>query len=105
MIESEEEFSHDGSESDFVRFAVAAQALIEVAQDQVVTSGYQCGHVQAAAQGTTSTKDDSFAAQSAAVAVKGSQPSQRCSFSAIELFLARAFAQAAAQQCACPRLQ
>jgi len=77
VIESEEEFSHDGSESDFVRFAVAAQRLIEVAQNQVVTSGHQCGHVQAATQGTTSTKDGSFAAQSAAVAVKGSQPSER----------------------------
>ena len=76
MIESEEEFSHDGSESDFVRFAVAAQRLIEVAQNQVVTSGHQCGHVQAATQGTTSTKDGSFAAQSAAVAVKG-KPAQR----------------------------
>ncbi len=75
MIESEEEFSHDGSESDFVRFAVAAQTLIEVAQDQVVTSRHQCGHVQAATQGTTSTKDSSLAAQSAAIALKGSQPS------------------------------
>ena len=43
MIESEEELSHDGSESDFVRFAVAAQTLIEVAQDQVVPSSHQCG--------------------------------------------------------------
>ena len=61
MIESEEELSHDGSESDFVRFAVAAQTLIEVAQDQVVPSSHQCGHVQAATQGATSTKDGAFA--------------------------------------------
>jgi len=77
VIESEEELSHDGSESDFVRFAVAAQTLIEVAQDQVVPSSHQCGHVQAATQGATSTKDGAFAAQGATVAVKGSDLSSK----------------------------
>jgi len=77
VIESEEKFSHHGSESDFVRFAVAAQTLIEVAQDQVVPSSHQCGHVQAATQGETSTKDGAFAAQGATVAVKGSDLSSK----------------------------
>jgi hypothetical protein len=84
VIESDEELSHDGCKSGFVRFAVAAQTLIEVAQDPVVLSSQQCGHIQAATQGATYTKDGAFAARGATVAVKGSQPSERCSLRAIE---------------------
>jgi hypothetical protein len=38
-VEVDDEFSHEGSESDFACFALLAQALVEVAQDGTVTAG------------------------------------------------------------------
>jgi len=62
VVEGEEEFSHHGSQGQFVWFAFGAQTLIKVGEDWVVTGGDQCGHVEAAAQSASSTEDGALAA-------------------------------------------
>jgi hypothetical protein len=44
-VEVDDEFSHEGGESDFAWFALLAQALVEVAQGGIVTAGNQSGPV------------------------------------------------------------
>src|SRR5437879_5263387 len=75
-VEGEEEFSHGGGEGEFGRFACDSQTLVKSGQDRVVAGGHQCRHVEAIAQGAPPAKDVARAAQSAGVAIKGSQASQ-----------------------------
>jgi hypothetical protein len=49
MVDQDNEFSHDGGERDFGRFACRAQALVELAQGPIGTGGRQRGHVESAA--------------------------------------------------------
>ena len=84
-VESEEEFSHDGGQSEFVWFAFGAQALIKTRQDRVVASGAERSHVEPAAQGASSTEDGALAADRTTVVIKRCQASQSGRFAAIEL--------------------
>jgi len=61
VVEGEEEFSHDGGQSEFVRFSLGAQTLIKVGKDLVMTSGGQPRHVEATAESAPSTEDGAFA--------------------------------------------
>jgi hypothetical protein len=71
VIESEEEFSHDGGESDFARFTFGAEALVKACEDGIVARGAERSHVETAAQRAASAKDGAFAVPAAAVAIKG----------------------------------
>src|SRR5260370_25075600 len=84
-VESKEEFSHDGGQSDFVWFAFGAQALIKTRQDRFVASCAERSHVEAAAQGASSTEDGALAADRTTVVIQRCQASQSGRFAAIEL--------------------
>jgi hypothetical protein len=50
-VEVDDEFSHEGAEGDFARFASLAQVLVEVAQDGIAAAADQSGHVEGLASG------------------------------------------------------
>lgn len=83
-VEGEEEFSHDGGESEFGRFAGGAEATVKRGEDGIVPGGDQGGHVEAGADGAATTKDGAFAVGATAVAVEGSQSGQSGGLAAIE---------------------
>jgi hypothetical protein len=68
-----------------VRFALDAHTSVKVRQDWIVASGRERGHVKAAAQSASSTKDGALAADRAAVVIKRRQASERGGLPAIEL--------------------
>ena len=68
-VEDEQEFSHDGDEGDFGRFACGEQTLVEGAQLGMMTCRDQGGHPEAAAQSVTSAADVAWGAGLPAVAV------------------------------------
>jgi hypothetical protein len=46
-VEDDQEFTHSGGEGEFGWFSSGPQSLIKGAQGWVVSSGNQCGHVEA----------------------------------------------------------
>lgn len=72
MVEEDEEFSHNGCESEFGGFVGGAEGLVEGAQDVVAAGGAQGGHVEGIAQAHAASGDVAFALEVAAVLVEGS---------------------------------
>ena len=66
-------------------FAFGAQTLVKARQDWIITCGRKRGHVEAAAQSTSSAEDGASTAERAAVMVKRGQARERSGLPPIEL--------------------
>jgi hypothetical protein len=75
-VKVDEEFAHDGGESDFGRFAVRTKAVVEKLENGIVARGYEGRHVEGNASRGASAVDMAFAFAFAAVIGKGSQASE-----------------------------
>ncbi len=74
-IEQDDEFAHDGSESDHLDFAGGTKALVKVFEDLIVADGAQSGHVESAAHGGPAPANEAHATSGAPVAVVWSEAS------------------------------
>src|ERR1043166_1566715 len=66
-------------------FAFGAQTLVKAREDWIVTRGRKRGHVEAAAQSTSSAEDGAFTAERTAVVIKRCQARERSGLPPIEL--------------------
>ena len=71
-VEVGEEFAHAGDECDFLGFAFCQEVAVVIADDGVVSSGDEGGHVEGSADGGSSTSDLAPAPAGAGVFVEGS---------------------------------
>lgn len=84
-VENDQEFSHAGHEDDFREFALSCQAFCKLANDRVVPTGRQCGHVQRAADRAATTVNRAAASKLSAVSVERCDTNQCGDFLPIEL--------------------
>ena len=75
-VEMDEEFAHDGGESDFVSFTAGDETLIKSFEDGVEAGGGQGSHVEGASNTTASALDAAQATSRAAIAIEGSKTGQ-----------------------------
>ena len=85
VIEGEQEFSHHCGEGELMGCAFGAQTLVKAREDWIVTRGGKRGHVEPAAQSTSSAEDGAFTAERTAVVIKRRQAGERSSLPPIEL--------------------
>src|SRR5882757_3413180 len=83
-IEMDEEFAHDGGESDFGGLLVGDETLVEGFEDGVEVGSGEGGHVEGSADFMTAAADGAFAEMGAAVLIIGSDPGQGGTLAAIE---------------------
>ena len=69
-VEYSKQFTHAGSEGDFLWFSCRNQALIKCFDDRVTASGRQGTHVKYRSNGGTATPDQALASECAAIPVK-----------------------------------
>jgi hypothetical protein len=76
-VEVDEEFTHGGGKGEFGRFAVRAKAEIEGGDDRVVSGSDESRHVESGANVDPAAVDVALTTEEAAIAIEGSQASQR----------------------------
>jgi hypothetical protein len=74
VVGEDDEFSHEGGESEFFGFTASEETEVERSQDGIVTRGDERGHVENGADLGAATEDVALTAELTAVAVKGSDP-------------------------------
>lgn len=72
VVGEDNEFSHEGGESEFFGFAPSEEAEVERSQDRVMAGGDKCGHVKDRADLRAAAEDVALPAELATVVVKGS---------------------------------
>ena len=72
-VEDDEEFSHAGDEDDLERFALGFESFGKGPDDWIAAFCSECGHVQDAADRSSSAADGAFAMKASAIAIEGRQ--------------------------------
>ena len=72
MVGEDDEFSHEGGESEFFSFAPSEETEVERFEDRVVAGGDEGGHVKDRADVGAAAEDVALTAELTAVVIKGS---------------------------------
>jgi hypothetical protein len=72
VVGEDDEFSHEGGESEFFGFAPSEETEVERSEDRAMGGGDKCGHVKDRADLRAAAEDVALPAELATVVVKGS---------------------------------